>query len=126
MKTKKEIHHILIVDDDEFLLSAMKKKLEMVNYKVTTSNNVHDAYFKLNMIKPDLIILDIIMPDINGIEFMNLIDSQLMSLNIPIILMSSMKQEKLMELGYNFGAAYYLSKPFDVDKLPRIFESFSL
>lgn len=122
MKKGKEINHILVVDDDDFLLHAMQKKLELANYKVTISNNVHDAYFKLKMIKPDLIILDIIMPDINGIEFMYLINSQLMSLNIPIILMSYLAKKDLFNMGYNIGGAHYLPKPFDVDKLPRILD----
>ncbi|HWY39083.1 MAG TPA: response regulator [Bacteroidia bacterium] len=118
MKTNENINHILVIDDDEFLLHAMRKKLELANYRVTISNNVHDAYFKLNMIKPDLIILDIIMPDINGIEFMYLINSQLMTLNIPIILMSYLSKKDLYNMGYNIGAAHYLAKPFDINKLP--------
>lgn len=122
MKTKKNINHIFIIDDDEFLLHAMKRKLEMAEYKVTVSSNIQDAFFKLNMLKPDLIILDIMMPDINGIEFMNLTSSQLMTVNTPIILMSSLSKHEIADMGYDSGAVYYLTKPFDVNKLPSIFE----
>lgn len=122
MKTKKNINHIFVIDDDEFLLHAMKKKLELSNYKVTTSSNIQDAYFKLNMLKPDLILLDIMMPDISGIEFMNLISSQLMAVNTPIILMSSLAKHEIADMGYNSGAVYYLNKPFDVNKLPDVFK----
>jgi DNA-binding response OmpR family regulator len=120
MKTKNNINHILVIDDDEFLLLAIKKKLELADYKVTISNNVHDAYFKLNMTKPDLILLDVIMPDINGVEFMQLINSQAMARNTPIILMSFLRKKDLYRMGYDLGTAFYLDKPFDINKLPLL------
>ena len=122
METTKEKSHVLVIDDDEMLLFAMKTKLEMAGHRVTTSNSVMDAYFKLNLIRPDLIILDIIMPEINGLEFMNLINSQLMAVHVPIVLMTSLSKNELFEMGYKFGAARYLAKPFDVNELPGILE----
>ena len=117
MKAKNDIHHILVVDDDEFLLFSIRKKLELAHYKVTISNNVHDALFKLDMIKPDLIILDVIMPDLNGVEFMHMINSRIDE-KTPIILMSFLPQNELLKMGYNLGAAHYLDKPFDINNLP--------
>jgi DNA-binding response OmpR family regulator len=122
MENKSGKNHILLIDDDEFLLQAMKCKLEEGGYKVTTSSNIQDAYFKLTVLKPDMIILDVIMPDINGIEFMNLITNQLMVVNIPIILMSSLAKKDLYDMGYKFGASQYLCKPFDVNDLPQIMD----
>jgi len=123
MKPLTDIKTILVVDDDEFLLHAIQKKLELAGYQVSISSNVHDAYFKLNMNKPDLILLDIILPDINGMEFMSLINSQLLATNVPIVLMSYLPKEQLFEMGYNLGAAHYLPKPFDVNKLPGILKN---
>lgn len=120
IKLKTQRNHVLLIDDDEFLLNAMRKKLEMANYKVTVSTNVHDAHFKLSFIDPDLIILDIIMPDINGIEFMHLINEQYSLVNTPIILMSYLSKKKLLEMGYNIGLTRYLAKPFDINKLPLL------
>ena len=117
MKTKSHINHILVVDDDEFLLAALKKKLELAHYKVTVSNNVHDAYFKLNMSKPDLIMLDVIMPDINGVEFMQLVHARAIAGKIPVILMSFLPRKELYKMGYVLGSALYLDKPFDVNEL---------
>ena len=114
--------HVLVIDDDELLLEAMKKKLEMSGFKVTISNNVQDAYFKLHSIKPDMILLDVMLPDISGIDFMNLINSQLMVQHVPIILMSSLPKNDLFEMGYKFGATQYLAKPFNVDSLPEILQ----
>jgi DNA-binding response OmpR family regulator len=112
--------HVLVIDDDEFLLLAIKKKLELSNYKVTISNNVHDAYFKLNMTKPDLIMLDVIMPDLNGIEFMQLINAREKAAHTPVILMSFLPRKELSKMGYDLGEAHYLDKPFDLNKLPSM------
>jgi DNA-binding response OmpR family regulator len=125
MKTENNINHILVIDDDELLLYAIRKKLELANYKVTISSNVHDAFFKLDMSKPDLILLDVIMPDLNGVEFMHLINSQVMAKNTPIILMSFLPQDELFKMGYNLGSAYYLDKPFDINKLPAYIKTFN-
>lgn len=122
MISKKEINHILVVDDDEFLLHAVKKKLELSGYKVTTSNNVHDALFKLGLVKPDLILLDVILPDINGIELMSLINSQFSPSSVPILLMSYLPKKELFNMGYNIGTAHYLPKPFNVNSLPKILD----
>lgn len=126
METTKEIKNVLVIDDDEFLLAAIRKKLELEHYKVTTSNNVHDAYFKLNMSKPDLIILDVIMPDLNGVEFMHLIKSQVVIGNTPIILMSYLPKDELYKMGYDLASAYYLDKPFDVNELPGLIKNVGL
>lgn len=114
--------HVLVIDDDELLLEALKKKLEDTGYKVTICSNVQDAYFKVSSLKPDLIMLDIMMPDISGIDFMNLLNSQLMVQNTPIILMSSLPKKELYEMGYKLGATQYLSKPFDVNAVPEVLE----
>lgn len=124
MILKSDIQNVLVVDDDEFLLDAIKKKLETAGYHVTVSSNVHDAYFKLNMIKPDLILLDIIMPDINGIEFMTLINKEFLHSNTPIILMSYLPEKELFNMGYSIGNAQYLSKPFNIDTLPSKLQHF--
>ena len=118
--TKNRISHVLVIDDDEFLLLAIKKTLESSNYKVTISNNVHDAYFKLNIVKPDLIMLDVIMPDLNGVEFMQLINSQESGGKTPVILMSFLPRKELSRMGYDLGSALYLDKPFDMDELPKM------
>ena len=118
MESADHITHILVIDDDDFLLNAIKKKLELVGYKVTISNNVHDAYFKLHVLRPDMILLDIIMPDINGIEFMALLRSQYEMLSIPIILMSYLDKKELFNMGYDLDSSRYLSKPFNMNTLP--------
>jgi DNA-binding response OmpR family regulator len=118
MEFKEHIFHILVIDDDEFLLHAVKKRLESAGYKITICDNVHDAYFKLHILKPDLILLDVIMPDINGLEFMSLIRSQYETFEIPILLMSYLDKKELLKMGYETDSFHFLSKPFNLNTLP--------
>ena len=126
MEFNGHISHVLVIDDDEFLLLGVKKRLESAGYKVTTCDNVHDAYFKLNILKPDLILLDIIMPDINGLEFMTIIRSQYETLDVPIILMSYLDKNELLKMGYELGSSEYFQKPFNLHTLPSKLQRFQL
>src|ERR1700758_625030 len=111
MEPKKN-SHVLVIDDDKFLLHAIKKGLELANYKVTVSSSVHDAYFKIGVVKPDVVMLDVIMPDMNGVEFMHLINSYFAPVYVPIVLMSFLPKKDLYNMGYNIGNTYYFNKPF--------------
>ncbi len=113
MKTKQK--HIFIVDDDEFILWTLKSRFEKENYKVTVSSNVDDAYFKANVITPSIMLLDILLPDMNGLDFMNAIHSRMLAEHIPIVIMSSIAQPRIMQTAYKMGASAYLTKPFTMD-----------
>ena len=78
------IGHILVVDDDDGIRSLVKKYLNENNYLVTTAINAEDANEKVNIIKFDLIILDIMMPGKNGLEF---IEENKKKIETPIILL---------------------------------------
>jgi DNA-binding response OmpR family regulator len=117
MEFKDDISHVLVIDDDEFLLLAIKKTLESEGYKITISDNVHDAYFKLNIMKPDLILLDIIMPDINGLEFMALLKSQYEMFDTPVVLMSYLDRKELLKMGHDITTSNYLPKPLNLKTL---------
>jgi two-component system phosphate regulon response regulator PhoB len=108
---------ILVIDDEEFMLWAIKIKLEKCGCKAITSGNVHDAFFKLNNVKPDLILLDIMLPDMSGLEFMSLIKNTFMDTKIPIILMSTLSKDEVINVGYKLGATDYIIKPFDMGDL---------
>ena len=77
------IAHIMVVDDDEGIRSLVKKYLNENNYLVTTAENGEEASKKIKIIKFDLIILDIMMPGISGLEF---IEQNKKKLETPIIL----------------------------------------
>ena len=108
------IAHILVVDDDDGIRSLVKKYLNENDYLVTTANSAEDANEKINIIKFDLIILDIMMPGKNGLEF---IQENQKKLKTPIILLTAKGQANERVEGLEVGADDYLPKPFEPKEL---------
>ena len=110
----KFLAHILVVDDDDGIRSLVKKYLDENQYLVTTASNAEDASEKIKIIKFDLIILDIMMPGKNGLEF---IEEHKGSLETPIILLTAKGEAKERVEGLEIGADDYLPKPFEPKEL---------
>ena len=108
------IAHILVVDDDDGIRSLVKKYLNENNYLITTAQNAEEAITKIKLIKFDLIILDIMMPGKNGLEF---IQEYKNKLNTPIILLTARGEAKERIEGLEIGADDYLPKPFEPKEL---------
>ena len=108
------IAHILVVDDDDGIRSLVKKYLEENNFLVSTAVSAEDAKEKINLIKFDLIILDIMMPGKNGLEF---IKENQKKLKTPIILLTAKGQANERIEGLEVGADDYLPKPFEPKEL---------
>ncbi len=106
--------HILVVDDDEGIRSLVKKYLNENNYLITTAESSEDASEKIRIIKFDLIILDIMMPGKNGLEF---IQDHKSELDTPIILLTAKGQADERVEGLEIGADDYLAKPFEPKEL---------
>ncbi len=106
--------HILVVDDDEGIRSLVKKYLNESNYLITTADSSEDASEKIKIIKFDLIILDIMMPGKNGLEF---IQDHKSELDTPIILLTAKGQAIERVEGLEIGADDYLAKPFEPKEL---------
>jgi two-component system phosphate regulon response regulator OmpR len=110
----KFIAHILVVDDDDGIRSLVKKYLNENNFLVTTANSAEDASEKIKIVKFDLIILDIMMPGKNGLEFIN--DNK-KKLDSPIILLTAKGEANERVEGLEIGADDYLAKPFEPKEL---------
>ena len=108
------IAHILVVDDDEGIRTLVKKYLNENNYLVTTANNAEDAFEKIQIIKFDLIILDIMMPGKSGLEF---IKENQKKLDTPVILLTAKGEANERVEGLEMGADDYLPKPFEPKEL---------
>tara|TARA_B100001029_G_C14986115_1_gene409074 strand:+ start:44 stop:721 length:678 start_codon:yes stop_codon:yes gene_type:complete len=106
--------HILVVDDDEGIRELVKEYLKKNNFLVTTAKNAEDAQNKVNFIKFDLIILDIMMPGKSGLQFTQ--DNRNI-LNTPIILLTAKGQPSERVTGLEIGADDYLAKPFEPKEL---------
>ncbi len=110
----KFLSHILVVDDDDGIRSLVKKYLNENNYLVTTASNAEDAANKIKIIKFDLIILDIMMPGKNGLEF---IEDHKKYLETPIVLLTAKGEANERIEGLESGADDYLPKPFEPKEL---------
>ena len=106
--------HILVVDDDDGIRSLVKKFLNENNYLVTTADSAEDASNKIKIIKFDLIVLDIMMPGKNGLEF---IEENKKKLDTPVILLTAKGEAKERIEGLEVGADDYLPKPFEPKEL---------
>ena len=107
-------NHILIVDDDDKIRDLLKDFLISNNFLVSTAINGEDALEKLNLIKFDVLILDIMMPGINGYELTKIIRSTSL---VPIIHLTAMGDTDNVIQGLEIGADDYLSKPFEPKEL---------
>jgi len=106
--------HILVVDDDEGIRDLVKQYLNENNFLVTTSNSAEDANLKIQIIKFDLIVLDIMMPGKTGLEFTK---ENKNKINTPIILLTAKGESSERVAGLETGADDYLPKPFEPKEL---------
>ena len=107
-------NHILIVDDDDRIRNLLKDYLSENNYIVSTAENADQAKKRLEYIKYDIIILDVMMPGQNGYELTKEIKRDL---KIPIILLTAKGEVENRIKGLEIGADDYLSKPFEPKEL---------
>ena len=111
---KKFKAHILIVDDDDRIRELVKQYLNDNDYLVTTANSAEDAKEKVNILKFDIIVLDIMMPGKSGLEFTN---ENKKKINTPIILLTAKGEASDRIEGLETGADDYLAKPFEPREL---------
>ena len=110
----KFLGHILVVDDDDGIRNLVKQYLTENSFLVTTASNAEDAKEKISIIKFDLIVLDIMMPGKNGLEFTLENKNQI---NTPIILLTAKGEPTERIAGLETGADDYLPKPFEPKEL---------
>ena len=108
------IAHILVVDDDDGIRQLVKQYLNKNDYLVTTAKNAEDALKKIEIVKFDLIVLDIMMPGKTGLEFTN---ENKNKIDTPIILLTAKGEASDRIEGLEVGADDYLPKPFEPKEL---------
>ncbi|MFH1458843.1 MAG: response regulator [Candidatus Omnitrophota bacterium] len=111
---------VLIIDDEENLCSFLKKNLELIGkFKVFTANNGQAGIALAKSEKPDIIILDIMMPQMAGPEVADILKARPETKNIPIVFLTAIITKE--EIGINeirqIGGCNYIAKPVETDKL---------
>jgi DNA-binding response OmpR family regulator len=106
--------HIFVVDDEMNIRNILKKYIESQGYKVTLFDDGIHVFMEIGRLKPDLIVLDVMMPGIDGMELCKKIRK---TSDIPIIFVTAKNEELDRVLGLEIGADDYLSKPFSPREL---------
>lgn len=106
---------VLIVEDDPAMLTGLKDNFSYKGYKVLTAADGEKGLDTALNAKPDLIILDIMLPKINGYEICRLLRQE--KLDMPIIMLTAKGEESDVVLGLNLGADDYVTKPFSINEL---------
>ena len=108
------VQRILVVDDEESILKVVDYALAQAGYEVHTAGDAHGGEFLLGQVKPDLVILDVMLPGKSGLDMAR--DLRQTS-NVPIIMLSAKGDEVDRILGLEFGADDYVTKPFSPREL---------
>jgi DNA-binding response OmpR family regulator len=105
---------VLIVDDEVNMRELLRQELSLNGYEVHEAQDGREALVKVEAVRPDLILLDMMMPKLNGFEVAAALRNTPQALNIPIIILSVMHDQ---ERGYRIGADRYFTKPVEVELL---------
>ena len=117
-------HKILIVDDEKLILISTRIVLESVGYGVVTAASGEEAIGKAKEEKPGLILLDIMMPGIDGWETLSRLKEDAGTRDIPVIIFTAREHSRGRQLAREMGAADYFQKPFEPDELIAIVEEY--
>jgi len=105
---------IMAVDDEPAILLLLKRTLESVSYDVIVATEGNSALTLLNKCHPDLVLLDIMMPDINGFE---ILESVRQNSNVPVIMLTAKDEISSVRSSLSLGADDYIRKPFSPKEL---------
>lgn len=102
--------HVLLVEDDVFLSGIYQKKFEMEGYKISTADNGEKGLADAKKKKPDIILLDVLLPKMDGFSVLKELKADPTTKPIPVILLTNLGQKDDVEKGLEAGAVDYLIK----------------
>lgn len=117
MTDKKDKNKVLLVDDDKQILRSLRVYLELENYDVNTASNGQEALDSIKEHKPDILVLDVMMPEMDGFEVLEKIKADEKLNDIPVIMLTAKGQDVDVLEGYRMGASSYMTKPFNLNEL---------
>jgi len=112
-----EKKRILIADDDEVVLTSLKKLLVISGFEVNVTTNARDVSTIVKSFKPHLILLDLLMPDLGGLEICDILNKDSQTQGIPIIILSAVGNYTDIRKAYKLGVIGYITKPYEFPQL---------
>ena len=118
---------ILAVDDERHIVRLVQINLQKAGYEVVTATNGIEALAQVAQVKPDLVVMDVMMPEMDGLEALEKMKADPEMAKIPVIMLTAKAQDADVFSGWQKGADLYLTKPFNPAELlnfvKRIFSS---
>ena len=108
---------ILAVDDEPNIVRLIQVNLERHGYTVETASNGAQALAKIKANRPDLLVSDVMMPEMDGFELLANVRRDPSLTDLPVIMLTAKAQDKDVMTGYQYGADMYLTKPFNPQEL---------
>lgn len=110
---------ILVVDDDPYILMSLEFLMKKNGYQVIIARNGTEALEAINTVKPNLILLDIMMPDVDGYSICKHVKSKKELKDIHVVFLSAKTKETDVQKGLDLGASMYITKPFSTRDLMK-------
>lgn len=110
-------HKILVVDDEPHIVMMLEARLRKNGFEVTTAASGAEAMAQVKQDRPDLIVLDVMMPVMSGFEVCRLLKENPATKAIPVILLTAKSTERDQTLGISAGADAYVTKPYTPEEL---------
>ncbi len=104
---------VLVCDDERHIVRLIQVNLERQGYQVVTAFDGKEGLEKIRAEKPNLVVLDVMMPYMDGFEVLKSIRREPETENLPVIMLTAKAQDKDVFEGYHYGADMYLTKPFN-------------
>lgn len=114
--------HILVIEDDSSVRTLLDKALTAKGYRVSMVADGLEGLTSLESHAPDLLIVDIMMPRLDGMTFVKAIKANPATADMPVIFLTAKNDPRSMIDGINVGAKFYVTKPFQIDELIRKIE----
>ena len=113
------VRRVLVADDDPDILDLLTLNLECHGYQVYAAADGEEARRLALQLLPDLIVLDVMMPRLDGLEVLAILKQHAQTRDIPVVMLTAKASDSDVWQGWQAGADYYITKPFDLDELMR-------
>ena len=123
MREAKAPRRIVVADDEHDIADLLTMHLVMEGYDVKAVYDGQAALDAVHTFAPDFVLLDVMMPKINGLEVLRRLKADPATSEIPVLMLTAKAGDDDVWSGWELGAAYYLTKPFDLDDLVRYLSS---
>lgn len=111
---------ILIIDDSSTNIVLLETVLNRNGYEVTSARSAMEGISKIKKRIPDLIYLDLIMPDVDGLRFMEILRENREWQNIPVVIISAVNDQDIKRKSLNLGVTCYITKPVNIERIVKV------